>query len=241
VSSQRLVIYARVSQIKQEASLETQIEILQGYSELYGHTVVKVFEEAQSGKSASDRKVLQEALQFISDGHADGMLIYKLDRLGRSVSDVLHIIEKHFTSKVRHIYDMRVDTSSLMGKCFFTITAAFAELERGQIIQRTRDGLKHRRETGMTYTGRLYGVKGGKDQPMVSCPQEQAVIDRIITKRSLKQSFREIADDLQMSGFPPPRETRSGNVCAWHKETVRRIWNRHSPHSKELSCQPQSR
>jgi DNA invertase Pin-like site-specific DNA recombinase len=111
----------------------------------------RIFEEKASTRS-SDRPGLAAALDYLRPG--DTLCVWKLDRLGRSVKDVLTIAEDLHDRGI----GVRILTGTLAGsyhptgegKFFFTMMAAFSELERHMIHQRTIAGLKAARAQGRT-------------------------------------------------------------------------------------------
>ena len=106
----------------------------------------KVFEDKISG-SKSDRPGLMKALEQLRSG--DTLVVWKLDRLGRSLHNLLKLINDLQEKGVmfRSIQD-GIDTTTSIGQFFFQITGAFAELERNLIKERTKAGLK-RHEQGV--------------------------------------------------------------------------------------------
>lgn len=202
-----------------EVSIEVQQEAIRKYCYGFDHTVVAEFTDVWSGKAAEDRKGLQAALQMVTDGKADGLVVYKIDRLGRSARDLLNI-EHLFNrpGKGLHITEMRLDTSTGFGKLFFTMTAAFAEFERSQIAERTQASMQRRKECGEKYCRRLVSRQS---------PQDTEVIETIKKYReTYGRSYQEIADHLNMLDVPAPEATRNGQKCIWHKSSVSRIYKR---------------
>jgi DNA invertase Pin-like site-specific DNA recombinase len=138
-----LVGLARVSTDAQDAQLQRDALTAAG--------VHKVFEEKISTrKAAGDRAGLQAALDYVRPG--DTLVVWKLDRLGRSVKDVLTICDdlhgrgigvRILTGKLSGTYSPTGE-----GKFFFTMMAAFAELERDVIHERTMAGLNAARAQG---------------------------------------------------------------------------------------------
>jgi Resolvase, N terminal domain len=131
-----LVGLARVSTDAQNAQLQRDA--------LTGAGCVRIFEEkVSSRKATTDRPGLTAALDYLRTG--DTLAVWKLDRLGRSVKDVLTIADDLHARGI----GLRILTGNLSGtytptgegKFFFTILAAFAELERDIIHERTMAGL----------------------------------------------------------------------------------------------------
>lgn len=133
----QLVGYARVS--TKEQNLDLQLDALKNAG------CVKIFHEKVS--ALSQRKELDRALAYLRAG--DSLVIWRLDRLGRSLKDLVTIIEDLRNTDVgfKSIND-GIDTSSPMGKLQFGIFAALAEYEREIIIQRTKAGLEAAKKRG---------------------------------------------------------------------------------------------
>jgi DNA invertase Pin-like site-specific DNA recombinase len=133
-----LIGYARVSQIEQNLALQTDALAKAGCS--------KVFTDKRSGARA-DRPGLAEALAFAREG--DGIVVWRLDRLGRSLS---HLIETVKDLERRGVglksVTESIDTSTTGGKLIFHIFGALAEFERNLIRERTRAGLAAARKRG---------------------------------------------------------------------------------------------
>jgi DNA invertase Pin-like site-specific DNA recombinase len=138
-----LIGYARVSTNAQDARLQRNA--------LNEAGCARIFEDKASGKN-TDRAGLTAALDYARSG--DTLCVWKLDRLGRSVKDVLTIADdlhgrgiglRILTGKLSGLY-----TPTGEGKFFFTMMAAFAELERDIIRERTRAGLDAAKAQGRT-------------------------------------------------------------------------------------------
>lgn len=136
-----LVGYARVSTWDQTANLQLDALMKAGCGE--------IFAETASGKNA-ERPELKAALASLSAG--DTLVVWKLDRLGRSVTDILQIIEGLRARGVafKSLSDgIGVgDESNPMGRAMLQLMAVFAELERSLIIERTQAGLIAARARG---------------------------------------------------------------------------------------------
>jgi len=139
----RLIGYIRVSTVKQLQegfSLEAQQEAIERYCRAHGYELVALEKESESAVKA--RPVFQKVFQrVLEDEEVDGLIVAKLDRLGRSVKDLADIAaalrekDKQLISVSDHI-----DTSSLNGKLLFHILSAIAEYERELLIERTKIG-----------------------------------------------------------------------------------------------------
>jgi len=105
-----------------------------------------IFEDKISGK-ARDRPGLKKALRTLKAG--DTLVVWKLDRLGRSMRHLVMLTEELRERGIgfRSLTDS-IDTSSPMGRFFFHVMGALAEMERELIVERTRAGLAAAREKG---------------------------------------------------------------------------------------------
>ncbi|MGA4618779.1 recombinase family protein [Citrobacter meridianamericanus] len=105
-----------------------------------------IFEDKTSGKE-SDRPGLKKVLRRLSEG--DTLVVWKLDRLGRSMRHLVVLVEELREKGVnfRSLTDS-IDTSTPMGRFFFHVMGALAEMERELIVERTRAGLAAARAEG---------------------------------------------------------------------------------------------
>ena len=140
----KLIGYLRVSTVRQRAdgySLQAQRQAIQRYCKSLGYQLLGLEEESESAVKARPvfNKLFHKVLN--SNGTIDGLIVAKLDRLGRSVKDLADIAselrekEKQLISVHDHI-----DTSSSNGKLLFHILSAIAEYERELLIERTKAG-----------------------------------------------------------------------------------------------------
>ena len=133
-----LIGYIRVSTNDQNTDLQ-RIALQSADCEL-------IFEDRISGKT-SDRPGLKKALRCLQPG--DTLVVWKLDRLGRSMRHLVMLTEELRERGVnfRSLTDS-IDTSTPMGRFFFHVMGALAEMERELIIERTRAGLAAARDKG---------------------------------------------------------------------------------------------
>jgi DNA invertase Pin-like site-specific DNA recombinase len=128
--------YARVS--TQEQNLDLQLKALKGCD--------KVFRDKASG-TQNNRPQLKRALKHLKSG--DVLIVWKLDRLGRSLG---HLIETVSELKDRGVgfasISESIDTTTPGGKLFFHMMGALAEFERDLIVERTKAGIEAARQRG---------------------------------------------------------------------------------------------
>lgn len=133
-----LIGYARVSTGDQNLDLQK--------TALFRAECEQIFEDTASGKNAR-RPGLRRALRRLKPG--DVLVVWKLDRLGRSVRDLITMVSELQARGVnfRSLTDS-IDTSTPAGRFFFHVMSALAEMERELIVERTRAGLAAAREQG---------------------------------------------------------------------------------------------
>lgn len=135
--------YARVS--TKDQSLDLQIDALTAD----GVSTSKIYHDTMSG-AGRNRPYFESCMKSLRDG--DTLVIYSLDRLGRSTKDLINIVgelqEKGVNLRVLDGIAKGVDTSTQIGKMFFTIASAFAEYEREIIRERTIAGIEAARAQG---------------------------------------------------------------------------------------------
>lgn len=131
----------------------------------------KIFEELASG-GRWDRPELHRLLEQLREG--DTLVVWKLDRLSRSLKDLLLILEKveAVGAKFRSLTEA-VDTSGPAGRMMMQMLGAFAEFERTMIRERTKAGLKEARAKGRT-PGR---------KPTLTKAQQKEIVDAIASGR----------------------------------------------------------
>jgi DNA invertase Pin-like site-specific DNA recombinase len=140
-ASSRLIGYARVSSNGQE--LQLQLDALKKA----GVAKSEVFTDKVSGAKAA-RPGLEKCLQQLKPG--DTLLVWRLDRLGRSIRHLIDLVEDLHQRgvKFKSICDGAIDTTSASGELIFHVFSALAQFERRLIQERTNAGLKAARARG---------------------------------------------------------------------------------------------
>jgi DNA invertase Pin-like site-specific DNA recombinase len=140
-----LVGYARTSTTDQKAGLEAQLRDLESFG------CKKVFQEELSSMS-SVRPELERTLEYVREG--DALVVTKLDRLARSVADLVTITQHLATKNVTlRILSMNLDTGTATGKLMLNLLASIAEFERELMLERQREGIAKAKAHGK-YKGR---------------------------------------------------------------------------------------
>lgn len=139
-----MIGYARTSTTEQAAGLNAQIRDLRSLN------CKKVFSEQIS--SIAKRAQLEAALDYLRDG--DTLMVTKLDRLARSVRDLMVIVEQVETKGAAlRILDMNLDTTTPTGRLMLNVLGSVAQFEREMMLERQREGIAKAKLEGK-YTGR---------------------------------------------------------------------------------------
>lgn len=170
-----LVGYIRVSTSDQNTDLQ-RMALLQANCDV-------IFEDKMSGKSAS-RPGLKKAMRRLKKG--DSLVVWKLDRLGRSVHNLVGLISE-VSAKGAHFRSLtdNIDTSTPIGRFFFHIMSALAEMERELIVERTKAGLEAARAKG-----RIGGRK------LIMTPDKQNMAKQLLSQG---MAYADVAKALQFS------------------------------------------
>lgn len=219
----KLVGYVRVSSESQEdnTSLQNQIERIEAYCMAFGYELVKVFKEVATGTKADieTRPIFNEAIEYLKQDNADGIIALKLDRIARNTLDVLRLVRETLEpqNKMLVLLDIQVDTSTPSGKMILTVMSAVAELERDMIHDRTQGGRKAKANNGgYAYGKPKYGYKT-EEKELKEDSTQQETIKLIKRHRKSGKSYQKIADYLNAQNIP----TKQGKK--WSSSVVYRI------------------
>lgn len=198
-----LVGYARTSTVDQEAGLHAQV------AELQAAGATKVFQEHVSSVDAQ-RPQLRAALDWCRDG--DTFIVTKPDRLARSVTDLLRIVEDLKARNVTlRIMSMGVDTSTATGVLILQVLGAVSQWERSVMLERQAHGIAKAKAEGK-YRGRA--------------PTARAKAPEVLQMKASGRSINEIMESLQISRASVYRafaeaKKADGARCPWRtSETV---------------------
>ena len=219
------VAYIRVSTHEQATygvSLAAQRERVEAYARLAGLKLAKVIadEGVSATKPLAERPGGRELLELAKTGKVGHVVVLKLDRLFRNAIDALETISEWDRRGVAlHLVDQggaAINTKSAVGKMFFTLLAAFAEMERNLISERTKSALEHKRNNLEVYSPTPLGFQRQGDR-LVPDPQEEKTVRLILTLRGQGYSYRAIAAELRRRRIPTKRGGK------WEAATVRRV------------------
>lgn len=180
--TKRIAIYGRVSTAGQ--STDVQIQECRAYAERCGYLVVGEYCDTISGTTGKDdRPQLSRLLEDAFARKFDTVVVYSIDRLGRSLKHCLDILESLKNHRSDFIsLKQQIDTSSPTGQLIFNIFACLASYERTQILERTALGRER---------AKARGVKFGRKSKMNS-----SVSEAVRLLREKGAGIKEIAKSL---------------------------------------------
>jgi DNA invertase Pin-like site-specific DNA recombinase len=175
-------IYVRVSTDKQ--TVENQVRELRQIAERRGWEVVEQYSDAgiSGSKGRDGRPGLDLMLNDAKRRKFDVVMAWAIDRLGRSLVDLLHTIQELEAAGVDlYLEAQSLDTTTPMGKLMFQVTGVFAEFERSMIRQRVHAGLKRAVEAGK--------VLG---RPRISAAVEKRIRDHLRAGKGILKVAHEV-------------------------------------------------
>ena len=178
----RAVGYVRIStnENKQKYGLEIQRQGIRRWCGEKGLELGRLYKDTRSGRTLS-RPGIQELLQ--NKDSFDVVVIYKIDRLSRSMLDLLRLTREELRGKSVVFVTEHIDQTTKEGRLFFNQLAAFAEYERDLIVERIKDGLAEAKRNGV----RL-GAK----------PKYLEVRKEVIQMREEQKTWKEICEVLNI-------------------------------------------
>ena len=147
------IAYARVSTERQAEygyGLDIQREKLSAYCKLHDIKNAVYFEDDGYSGTNMDRPAMQRAIELIRQKRVERFIVYRFDRLSRSLRDMIIFIDDELKANGCDIVSLSedIDTGNPMGKAMMQITAVFAELDRNNIVTKTKLGMQKRVESG---------------------------------------------------------------------------------------------
>lgn len=185
----RVAIYARVS--TKDQNCEIQLKELRRYAAIQEWEVIEEYVDTGWSGAKASRPAMNRLMKDARSRKFDTVIVYKLDRWGRSVINLVNSIAELLSFGIRFLSTTQpidTDESSPTGRLLMNILAAFAEFEREIIHERIAAGLKKVRETGRTKSGKPIG------RPVLIIDR-QAMWDRRIEGATI----RELQDEFKLS------------------------------------------
>jgi DNA invertase Pin-like site-specific DNA recombinase len=134
-------LYLRTRLSTSQQAVENQIQVLKECSNGCGYQIAKIYSDngISGAKGRKDRPALDQMVKDGVQGKFEVVLVWSVDRLGRSVS---HLVEVMNELKIDLYFNQQgIDTSTLSGRMIFGIFGCISEMERSLILERVKSGL----------------------------------------------------------------------------------------------------
>lgn len=198
----KAVIYARVSSVGDRQDTKRQVEDLTRYAAVAELDVVAIYEEKASG-AKRDREILADCLEFLKDGKADTLLVTEISRLGRSVRQVVDIVDDltklgiNICIQQQGCCTLKPDgTPDPMTTVMITMFGAFAEMERTAIVDRLQSGRRIAKASGKVKFGRPEGSKLSDEENHQKIPKGRETAQ----KRTNRKRYRKTGKSFDENG-----------------------------------------
>ena len=210
-----IVLYARKSVERENSiSCETQLEYCRSVikPDERDEKVITFVDNGFSGGNVN-RDGFQKMMKLVRQGKVKKVIVYKLDRISRSLSDFVNILQEFKEHKVEFVSSQEsFDTSSPYGEMIVKLLMVFAEFERTSIINRVTQAYAHRSEMGFYMGGRqpygfelvptvIHNVKTKKLSPIPAEVEQVRYIFEVYAQESV--SLRRLLDILVAEGKQP--------------------------------------
>lgn len=182
--NKRIATYSRISTASQNA--DVQIQECRQYAARCGYEIVGEYTDTISGISTSqERKALTQLLEDAFARKFDAVVVYSIDRVGRSLKNCLEILENLKSLNVGFIsITQAIDTNTVTGQFMANIFSCLANYERTQILERTNLG---------RIAAKARGVKFGRRSNM-----SESTLQSIRSLRKQGVGIKQIAKSLQV-------------------------------------------
>ena len=219
-SAKPWVIYTRVStveQVEEGVSLDAQEENCRAILRVYGHAYLKtITDRGISGKNLTARPGIQEVLTLASTGQIGGIIATKLDRVSRSLADllmILQVLEKHQVGL--HLLAEHISTEGASGKLMIHILGAMAQWEREVIGERVKAAAAKQKADGFFTGGNVpvgLTVEGDPGRRRLVPGEHAQAVGNLWRLVADGKSVREAAAYLTQAGVPT--STGKGWSCS---------------------------
>lgn len=211
--------YCRVStqeQAEQGVSLDAQRSRLEAVAQGHGQSLAEVFVDDGFSGATLERPAMKRLLAQVERRTVSAVFIVKLDRLSRSLKDMLELVALCDRTGTRLVSASEsLDTGSAIGRMVLQVVSAFAEFERGMVSERTSAALDFKRRQRQVYGAVPFGYRRDGDE-LVPVPKEQEALLEMRRMHEAGSTYRSIAAMLEARGIAP-RGKR------WYPASVRAV------------------
>jgi site-specific DNA recombinase len=187
-------------------SLDAQREACEAFAKSQAHEGWHVLPDHYDDGGFSggnvDRPALTRLLSDIDQGNVDVIIVYKVDRLSRSLADFVRLIEKFDALGVSFVsVTQQFNTSSSMGRLTLNVLLSFAQFEREVTSERIRDKIAASKKRGMWMGGLVPLGYDRVDKQLVVNDDEASLVRHIFTRYLALGCVRQLKAELERDGF----------------------------------------
>src|SRR4051794_203358 len=199
-------------------SLDAQREACEAYIKSQAHegwrAIPGRYDDGAFSGASLDRPALQQLLADVRASKIDIVLVYKVDRLSRSLADFAKLIELFDAHGVSFVsVTQSFNTSSSMGRLTLNVLLSFAQFERELIGERVRDKIAASKRKGIWVGGPVPLGYAAMDKKIVLVPAEAEVVRMIFAQYLQLGSIRAVAEELDRQGIcSKPRRLSNGRT-----------------------------
>src|SRR6516225_1877600 len=199
-------------------SLDAQREACEAYIKSQAHEGWRLipdrYDDGAFSGASLDRPALQKLLADVRAGTINIVLVYKVDRLTRSLADFAKVIELFDAHNVSFVsVTQSFNTSSSMGRLTLNVLLSFAQFEREVIGERVRDKIAASKRKGIWVSGPVPLGYAAADKKLMVVPAEAAAVRTIFARYLELGSVQALAQDLDRRGIrSEPRRLSNGQT-----------------------------
>jgi site-specific DNA recombinase len=232
-SFKRCAVYTRKSTedgLEQEFnSLDAQYEACAAYALSQKHEgwhlLPDRYDDGGYSGGNMERPGLKRLLDDVADGRVDIILVYKIDRLTRSLSDFAKIVDVLDTAKASFVsITQAFNTTTSMGRLTLNMLLSFAQFEREVTGERIRDKIAASKRKGLWMGGPLPLGYDVKDRRLVIIPEEARLVNLIMERYLVEPSVQALADYLNAKGYKTKVQHRASGPhkggCTFRRGTL---------------------
>jgi DNA invertase Pin-like site-specific DNA recombinase len=217
-------LYLRVSTDDQQSGLQVYIQQAKDFCERYGHTYTEIFidEDVSGDKDLQKRPAGAKLLAALESGKIQGIVSPNVTRLFRNLRNGVNTIDefekRNWRMFVSDGYGLPIDISTIMGFSMFVDQLKYAQIERMQISERTKNGMTYRRNNGKATSHTPYGYeRRADDKTLYTNDSEMDVVSIMLEMYSDNIAYLEIAKELNLADIPAKKGGK------WTAKTVRGV------------------
>lgn len=178
----KVAIYARVS--TKDQNVQAQLDLCRKHCEVQGHQIFGEYVDIGESGKKENRPAFDEMLKWMRRYRFQAICVYKIDRIGRSLTHLVNLFEEFKKKKVHFIsVTQNIDSTTPEGRMFMNIMMVLAQYEREMTVDRVKSGLERARREGK----------------VIGRPKSKINSYQVMRMKNEGMSLRQIATELNSS------------------------------------------